>query len=120
MSSFRWNEKTNQAPVLLAEGRTHQATANECGVNEKTIRRWLADTEFSAEVDRLSQMIDVANRAHRVRMANRVIQKMRRKDGSFESKRDVLDWLKYVKSETDGIKLDLADLAEKQASNATN
>lgn len=119
MSAFRWNEKSNQAAISLSQGLTQKEVAKQTGVDERTIRRWLADTAFSQEVDQLSQMIDVASRAHRVRMAMRVIRQMRRKDGSLETKRDVLDWLKYIKSETDGIKLNLADLADKQDSNST-
>jgi hypothetical protein len=50
-------------------------------------------------------MIDVASRAERLRMAMRVVRQKVRADGTVETERDLLDWLKYAQSETTGIKL---------------
>ena len=62
--------------------------------------------EFSAEVDRLSLMVDIAGRAERLRIAMRLVRAK-----GYQSDRDLLDWLKYAQSETDGVKLDLTKLA---------
>ncbi len=36
-------------------------------------------------------------------------------ENGIETDKDLLDWLKIAQSETDGIKLDLADLADAQS-----
>lgn len=100
-SGFRWNGKTSDAAVMLAQGHTVAEVAASMGITERTLYRWKADTEFMAEVDRLSVMVDLAGRAERVRLAQRVIRRMDEK-----TERDLLDWLKFIQSETDGAKLD--------------
>lgn len=99
---FKWTEKTSKAAILLAEGKTEADTASEVGVTDRTIRNWKTEPEFSQEVDRLSYMVGIAARAERLRLANRIITKI-----GAETNKDLLDWLKYVQSETDGVKLDL-------------
>lgn len=79
------------------------------GVAERTVRRWLDVPEFSEEVDRLSLMIEVASRAYRLRIVNRVIRQMVREGEVIPTAKDILDWLKYAQGETDGVKLGLAD-----------
>lgn len=101
MSVFEWNRKTSDAAVMLAKGYTQAETAAEIGVTDRTIRRWVANPDFAAEVDRLSVMVDLAGRGERVRLAQRVIRRMDEK-----TERDLLDWLKFIQSETDGAKLD--------------
>jgi len=88
----------------LAEGQA-RAVAHAIGVCRKTICNWLCVTEFAAEVDRLSCMIDIASRAERVRIAMRAVRQKVRAVGTVETEKDVLDWLKYPQSETTGIKL---------------
>jgi hypothetical protein len=98
---------------MLAEGQTNRETAKEVGVVERTIERWRADIDFMAEVDRLTHMVGIATRAERLRIAMRVIrQRMRLKENFPPSKKDLLDWLKFAQSETDGVKLDLTSLLE--------
>jgi hypothetical protein len=75
------------------------------GVCRKTIYNWLCVTEFAAEVDRLSIIIGIASRAERLRMAMRVVRQKVRADGTPDTEKDLLDWLKYAQSETTGIKL---------------
>jgi len=108
---MQWTKRREQAAIMLARGYTIRETAQDIGVTERQIYRWKNDVEFSAEVDRLSCMVDIAGRAERLRMAMRVV---RRK--CEESDKDLLDWLKFAQSETDGIKLDLASLVEAAAS----
>jgi hypothetical protein len=104
-AQFHWSEKRHKAALALAEGQSQQAVAEAIGVCRKTICNWLCVTAFAAEVDRLSCMIDIASRAERLRMAMRVVRQKVRADGTVETDRDVLDWLKYAQSETTGIKL---------------
>jgi hypothetical protein len=114
-TQFHWSSKRHKAALALAEGQSQQAVAEATGVCRKTICNWLCVTAFAAEVDRLSCMIDVSSRAERLRMAMRVV-KAKTKDGIPQSDKDVLDWLKYVQSETTGITLYSKD--EVQAMNA--
>ena len=104
-TQFHWSAKRQKAALALAEGQSQQSVAEAIGVCRKTICNWLCVTEFAAEVDRLSCMIDVASRAERLRMAMRVVRQKIRADGTVETYRDVLDWLKYAQSETTGIRL---------------
>lgn len=109
-SAFTWNEQTTTAALALAEGKTQQEVAEEVKVSDRTIRRWLTDEGFAAEVDRLSLMVGVASRAERLRLAMRVVRAKTSK-GVPETEKDLLEWLKFAQSETDGIKLDLTKLA---------
>lgn len=74
-------------------------------MTERTIRRWLDEAEFSEEVDRLTFMTGIANKAYRLRMAKQVIAKLR-----LKTDKDLLEWMKFAQSETDGIKLDFTVL----------
>lgn len=118
MAGFKWTDKTREAALMLAEGKTRETVAKELNVAERTIYRWLHDTNFAAEVDRLSLMIGISSRAERLRIAMRVV---RQKIGETEIKsdKDILDWLKFSQSETDGIKLDLSRLAALGADDAS-
>jgi uncharacterized protein YerC len=108
MSTFKWTPKTSEAATLLAQGYTYQQVADEVGVSKKTISRWMADMDFSTEVDRVSLMVGVAMRAERLRIAQRIVRE-KMGHGILASDKDLLDWLKFAQSETDGIKLDLAE-----------
>lgn len=112
MSSFKWTEKHEIAAIALAGGDTQQEAGDKAGVTERTIQRWLAVAEFSEEVDRLTFLTGIAHKAERLRLAKRVIKKL-----NEDTERDLLDWLKYAQSETDGVKLDLAELYAAVAAN---
>lgn len=105
MSAFRWGKNQEIAAIALANGDTQGQAAGKAGINERTIRRWMAIPEFAEEVDRLTFMTGIAAKAERLRMAKRVV-------AAFElrTEKDLLDWLKYVQSETDGVKLDITSL----------
>lgn len=107
---FVWNDQRSQAAVLLASGATRNEAAEEVKVNRATIFNWLAHPDFAAEVDRLSLMVDVASRAERLRLTMRAVRS-KLKDGIPQSDKDILEWLKFAQSETDGVKLDLGKLA---------
>jgi Homeodomain-like domain-containing protein len=111
-TQFQWSSTRQKAALALAEGHSQQAVAEAIGVCRKTICNWLCVPEFITEIDRLSCMVDIASRAERLRMAMRVVRQKVRADGTVETDKDVLDWLKYVQSETDGAKIDFSKLAE--------
>lgn len=97
--------------MKLAEGYTQAEAAAAANVAERTVQRWVADPEFSAEVDRLTHMTGIAMRAERLRIVMRVVRE-KTKGGVAITEKDLLDWLKYAQGETDGVKLDLAALLE--------
>lgn len=110
MAAFKWTSKATTAAIALAEGLTRKNAADRAAIGERTLYTWLADSEFSAEVDRLSLMVGIASRAERLRIAQRAVRQMTQESGHVVTERDILDWLKFAQSETDGIKLDLAKL----------
>lgn len=105
MGHFRWTAKAEKAAVSLANGYTREEAAAEAEIARSTLYRWLAIPEFAEEVDRLTLMTDIASKAERLRIAKRVIRQIK-----LWTQKDLLDWLKYAQSETDGIKLDLTKL----------
>ena len=109
-TQFEWNEKRTAAAIALAQGRTEQEIADTLELERKTLWNWKQVPEFAAEVDRLSLMVDIAGRAERLRIAMRVARQKVREDG-VDTDKDLLDWLKFAQSETDGVKLDLNKLA---------
>ena len=112
MAAFRWTEKAEQAAIALANGSTRDEAAAIAGIGQRTLYNWLNLPEFSEEVDRLTFLTGVAHKAERLRLAKRVIASLQ----TFTEK-DLLDWLKFVQSETDGIKLDFAGLFAALAAN---
>jgi hypothetical protein len=96
--------------MSLAKGEPYRVASDTAGVSLRTVFRWMNYPEFSREVDRLSLMVETASRAHRLRLVNRVIRQMVRDGEPIETNKDLLDWLKYAASETDGLKLDLLNL----------
>lgn len=113
MSSFRWGRKQEIAAIALAGGDTQQQAGDKANISERTIQRWLKEPEFSEEVDRLTFLTGIAAKAERLRLAKRVISAL-----NTNTEKDLLDWLKYVQGETDGVKLDIADLYAALAENA--
>jgi transcriptional regulator with XRE-family HTH domain len=107
MADFKWTKTSDAVAADLAEGYTQAEVAARNGVSDRTIRRWLTDAEFSEEVDNLSLMVGIAHRGARLRLVQRVVRARISKDGVIATEKDVLDWLKYAQSETDGIKLNL-------------
>lgn len=105
ISGFEWNKKRELAAFSLATGETNKEAAEKAGVTERTIYNWLTNPEFSAEVDRLSLMIDIASKAERLRLARRVVRQ--KLDQEVLSDKDLLDWLKFAREEVEGIRLDI-------------
>lgn len=109
-AGFQWTPSRSKAALALAQGRTQREAAEDADVADRTIRTWLQDPEFSAEVDRLTLITSVATRAERLRIAMRAVRQAMNDDtGAIATKADILDWLKFVQSETDGSRSDLAE-----------
>jgi len=107
MSEFAWTRKKEIVVQSLAEGHTIEEAAKEATVSSRTISRWKQDIEFLKEIDRLTLMMGAATRAERIRIAKKAVREALKQTKITE--KDLLDWLKYMQSETDGIKLGLAD-----------
>lgn len=86
------------AAELLAEGHSQKAVAEMLQINPQTIARWLRNDSFRSLVDELTVATGIAQKAERLRIAKQVVrQKMLSQNWS---KKDLLDWLKYIKEET--------------------
>ena len=94
----------------MADGFTISETATGTGVSNRTIDRWKANIDFQSEVDRLSLMVGIASKGERLRLAKKIIRELIKKQ--HPTQKDLLEWVKYAQSETDGIKLDLAALID--------
>lgn len=119
MSEFEWTQNKEAAALSLARGDSFAQAADTAGVAERTVYRWMNVPEFSEEVDRLTLMVDIASRAHRLRLANRVIRQFVREGEAIPTNKDLLEWLKYAQGETDGVKLDMAGLLDAYRSQNT-
>lgn len=97
LSAFQWSPARRAAAFALAEGRTQREAADAADVADRTIRTWLMHPEFSQEVDRLTLLTGIAVRAERLRVIKRIVAKL---DGQTE--KDLLEWLKFAQSETNG------------------
>ena len=110
---FNWTKPRENAALALSEGYSVSEAAQKANVTRQTVHNWLGVPDFAAEVDRLTLMSGISTRAERLRIAMRVArQKVREETGEIVTARDILDWLKFAQSETDGVKLDLAALME--------
>jgi hypothetical protein len=111
-AEFLWHAQRIKAAYLLSEGYTNREVAKEVGVAEMTIQRWKSHIAFSAEVDRLTIMTGIALRAERLRIVKQVVRQKIKADGKVMTRQDILQWLKFAQSETDGAKLDLTALKD--------
>lgn len=101
-SAFQWSPARRAACAALAEGRTQKEAAQLAEVTDRSIRSWLQDPEFSAEVDRLTVLTGISLRAERLRIIKRVIRQSVKDDQKIKTEKDLLDWLKHAQSETNG------------------
>ncbi len=109
-SDFQWTKEREDAAILLAQGYLIKEVAATLKISERTITRWKSDVIFSKELDRLSLMLDIAGKAERMRIAIRMVRKALKKKNP--TRKDLLEWLKYAQSESEGTKLNLTgDLA---------
>lgn len=98
-------EQQEKAIELLAKGFAINEAAKELGVSEKTIDRWKRDIEFAQRLNEVSLTVGVALKAERLRMANRIARKLA--SNKTPTRKDLLEWLKFAQSETDGNKVNV-------------
>lgn len=110
MSHFKWTQKREMVALALAQGYTISKAAEKAKITERTVNRWKKNLEFQLEVDRLSLLVGIASRGERLRIAMQAVRQAVVDGAGIKTKRDVLDWLKFAQSETDGAKLDLASI----------
>lgn len=108
---FEWTPIKECVAIHQAQGFTLKETANKCGCSERSVSKWKEYPEFLMEIDRLSLLVDIASRAERLRIAMRVVRQRTKQDEIITS-RDLLDWLKFAQSETDGAELKLTTVFE--------
>ena len=111
MSGFKWTKKKREAALWLSQGYTNLEAAEHVGVTQRTIYNWKKPLDFMLEVDKLTLTTGMALRSERLRVAMRVIRQ-KITDERIKTGRDLLDWVKYVQTETDGIKYDLGAFIE--------
>ena len=104
---FKWTEDKAKACVALATGKSNAGAARIVGCHVSTIEAWRSIPEFSAEVDRVTLMTGLALPAHRVRLAKQFIDQQIAEDGTIRSKRDILDWLRFIDDTMEGVKATL-------------
>lgn len=108
---IRWEHGAGEIALLLAQGYMLKEVARMMDISEQTIHNLKKHPDFLDEVDRLTLMTDIATKAHRLRLAKAAIRKfVEERDGEIviKTKADLLEWLKYAQSETDGVRLDLS------------
>jgi len=122
ISAFTWTRKRVQAAEQLAQGKTVKEVADDIGVTDRTIYHWKTETVFSQEVDRLTLTRDVASRAERVRIAQRMLRKKAASGAleDLESSKDPLEILRYIQSETNGSVTSIPELEQLAAILAGN
>ncbi|MBW2044318.1 MAG: helix-turn-helix domain-containing protein [Deltaproteobacteria bacterium] len=82
--------------LALAEGAKQTEVAQTCGLNKSTISR--IQNRNKELLDELTLKANLATKAGRLRRAYREINK------KTDSKKDLLDWLEYVRKEIEGDK----------------
>jgi hypothetical protein len=118
LQQFKWSRKRERAALLLAKGYGPTDVSKDVKVNRTTIYRWLDNPIFYAEVNTLAHMVDISNRGERLRIAMQVVRSRTENQQYPMTKADLLDWLKFAQSETDGVKLDLTAVLAAGASMA--
>lgn len=107
---FRWDSQRDRAAIALAAGKTHKEAAADAECSDRTIRNWLENDEFAAEVDRLTLLTGIASKSERLRICKRVVRQLT--NGSeIKTEKDLLDWFKFAQSETSGANMNILGLA---------
>ena len=110
MTTFKWNKKQREAVLSLAEGYSINEVLAKVDISESQLYRWRQNIDFAKELDRLSNMLFTASKAERLRITHRIVRKAMERENP--TNKDILEWLKFAQSETDGIKLDLTALLD--------
>jgi hypothetical protein len=97
---FEWDERKQKAAEAIAKGdRSVKEILAEFKITEAMFYRWKKHPEFQRKIDEIIQDIDIAQKSERIRIAKKVIRQKMEQDAHNLSKKDLLDWLKYVGEE---------------------
>jgi len=89
--------KKSEAAILLGMTSTVKATAAALGMSERQIYRWKKDDAFMGAINEYQNKVC----AERLMTANRIVRL--KFEADMPTKKDLLDWLKYAKDETERI-----------------
>lgn len=101
-------EKKELAALLLARGFNSTLVAEVLKVSRTTLYRWKEDTDYLVLVDELTKDHDLSIRGWRLRFAKRALRDTvaRREQADLPlSDKDPLDWLKFAREETEGMRI---------------
>lgn len=90
-----WNLKKEYAARRLVEGASIKDIASELGLSERQLSRWKIEDEF---ILRMNQIL-IEIRGEPIAMAIRHVRAKTR--GELNTKKDLLDWLKFISDETE-------------------
>lgn len=96
------------AAYVLGDGYTVAQAAQAADVTERTVYRWKHDVDFMQLVDTVTLTTGLANKAERIREAKRIVREVeawRKQHDKVVSGKDILDWLKYIRDEQEGLRL---------------
>jgi len=97
---FVWDEVKQKIAEAVAKGdRPLKDILTEFKINERMFYRWKKHPDFQRKIDEIIQDIDIAQKSERIKIAKRVIRQKLEQDAGNLSKKDLLDWLKYVGEE---------------------
>ena len=109
ISEFVWTPERDQAAKLLSQGYSIKEVAEEVGVTDRTIYNWKNIEEFEMEVDRLSVVYGLASKAERTRLLMKMARQKVKEDGTLElDDTSLMDIIKEMRMQTDGIRLNVA------------
>jgi hypothetical protein len=92
-----WTVKKEYAARRLVEGASIKDIASELGMSARQLSRWKIEAEF---ILRMNQIL-IEIRGEPVAMAIRHVRAITR--GKLNTKKDLLDWLKFISDETEKI-----------------
>lgn len=101
-TGFDWDEVRLKAAELIAKGENRESIAKSLGIADRTIRRWGEHPEFRRKIDEIIQDIDIAQKAERIKIAKKEIQRVRKRlelDEDHPTSRDLVALLRYVGEE---------------------
>jgi hypothetical protein len=90
-----WNLKKEYAARRLVEGASIKDIASELGISARQISRWKIQDEF---ILRMNQIL-IEIRGEPIAVAIRHVRAKTR--GKLNTKKDLLDWLKFISDETE-------------------
>lgn len=108
-NSFQWTKPRVIAAEAIAEGYLVQEAAERAGVTPRTVSNWQNNSEFTAEVDRLTMQYGLALKSERVRALKRIARNKVEAEG-WTTGKDLLDVLRELAKETSEVELGLVDL----------